>query len=330
MIISVSKRTDIPAFYSEWFYNRVEEGFVDVVNPFNTKQVSRISLLPDDVEAFVFWTKDARPMMKDFHKLDRYDKRFYFQYTITGYHNDIEKGIKDKPGIIENFKELSRILGPKRMIFRYDPILLSNKYTIEYHCKAFEKLCKTLMGYTNKCVISFLDMYTKTARNMKGIIYSSPNNKEQNIIAKNFSEIAKKYDMRIESCAEAIDLEKYGISHSSCIDGNLLREIIFGENFKDLYEDKKQDGRKECGCMVNRDIGVYNTCMHHCLYCYANYKYDIVKENFRNYNPKKTYLGPDPHEDSKITKVEPKKVLCATEKEKSPKEIKQIKNQKLF
>ena len=165
MIVSVSRRTDIPAFYSDWFFNRLKEGFVYVINPMNLKQISKVELTPDKVDCFIFWTKDATNMIDRLDELKDYN--YYFQYTITSYGKDVENGILDKKKIIESFKKLSDNIGKEKVILRYDPILLSKKYSIDYHCKAFDKLCSQLKGYTDKCVISFIDLYKKTERNTK-------------------------------------------------------------------------------------------------------------------------------------------------------------------
>lgn len=294
MIVSVSRRTDIPAFYSEWFYKRIEAGFVHVINPMNTKQVSKIALDPEHVDCFVFWTKDARPMTKDIDKLDKFN--YYFQYTITGYGPEVEKNIKNKNEIIENFKFLSRKIGKEKMILRYDPIFLTEKYTIDYHCGAFKKLCSKLKGYTTKCVISFIDLYKKTERNTKELHIIKFDEDLIKEIAKKFVQIANEYEITIESCAEEIDLTKYGIEQGSCIDAKLVGSILG-------YEiDVKQDNqRKGCKCVKSVDIGQYNTCMHHCLYCYANFNYDEVKKSYKLHNPNSTVLSGEIHPEAKIT-----------------------------
>ena len=303
MIVSVSRRTDIPACYSEWFYNRLDEGFVYVTNPMNAKQVSKVKLNPEDVECFVFWTKDARPMMDKLYKLDKYN--YYFQYTITGYEDDVEKNIHDKKGIIKNFKELSKLLGKERVILRYDPIFLSKKYTIEYHCEAFRKLLKEVGEYTEKCVISFIDMYKKTEKNMAGLeVLPFPDDKKIEIAGK-FLEIAKEYGVVIETCAEEINLT--GIEHGHCIDGRLIGKLV-GFEIKEVLD--KQ--RKFCGCLKCVDIGQYNTCTHLCAYCYANFNEKKVMENAKAHDPKSPYISGEGHPEAKITvrevtKLKPKK-----------------------
>ncbi|NLZ83374.1 MAG: DUF1848 domain-containing protein, partial [Clostridiales bacterium] len=169
MIVSVSRRTDIPAFYSDWFIDKINQGYLYVMNPFNRKQVSKIILSPDKVDCFVFWTKNAGPLMDKLHLLDERGYKYYFQFTITPYEGDIEPGIRNKDEVLVTFIELSQRIGKDKLVWRYDPILLSNKYNKEYHYTVFEEYCRRLGASTDKCVISFLDMYTKTKRNTKDL-----------------------------------------------------------------------------------------------------------------------------------------------------------------
>lgn len=302
MIVSVSRRTDIPAFYSEWFFNRLKEGYVYVVNPMNLKQISKIALTPDKVDCFVFWTKNAEPMLSRLDELK--DFKYYFQFTITGYDSDVEEGIKDKRRIIDTFKELSDKIGCQRVILRYDPILLTEKYTVEYHIKAFEKLCSQLTGYTEKCVISFIDLYKKTERNTKELGLVSMNMNDINEIADNFSRIAKRYNIVIETCSEGIDLSKYGILRGKCIDDKLVSRIMGCE----IQVNKDDTQREVCGCVKSIDIGQYNTCKHHCLYCYANFNYGQVEDNYLLHNKNSSVLIGDIRDDAKISERDMKSI----------------------
>lgn len=164
MILSVSRRTDIPAFYSDWFYNRIKEGYVLVRNPFNAHQVSRIKLSPEVIDCIVFWPKNPRAMMSRLSELKGYN--YYFQFTLTSYDNTIEVNVPQKKYIIDTFIELSNMIGKDRIIWRYDPILLTDRYDKQYHYKWFDYLAKRLKDYTNKCIISFMDLYRKTERNL--------------------------------------------------------------------------------------------------------------------------------------------------------------------
>ncbi|SQC07634.1 Domain of uncharacterised function (DUF1848) [Clostridium perfringens] len=295
MIISVSRRTDIPAFYSEWFFNRLKEGFVYVVNPMNLKQVSKIELIPETVDCFVFWTKNAKPMLNRLDELKDYN--YYFQYTITGYQSDVEKGILNKKEVINTFKELSKKIGKEKVILRYDPIFFSAKYSIEYHCEAFERLCAQLDGYTERCVISFIDLYKKTERNTKILDIIPMTMDCIKEISKRFALIASKHNMSIETCSEAYDLSQYGIKKGKCIDDDIISDIIGYE----LNVKKDDTQRDVCGCVKSIDIGQYNTCKHHCLYCYANFNYNQVQSNSKMYDKNYPLLSGKVREDAKIT-----------------------------
>lgn len=273
LILSVSRRTDIPAFYSEWFFNRIKEGYLLVRNPMNSHQVSRINLDPSAIDCIVFWTKNPRPMMNRLSELKAYN--FYFQFTLNSYDNTIELNVPKKKYLMDTFIELSEKIGKERVVWRYDPILLSDRFDKEYHCQWFEYLAERLRNYTNKCVISFLDMYSKTKRNLKDIELMPIDTSDMIEIASEFSRIANKYGLVIETCAEDIDLDECGIKHGKCIDDNLISKIIG----KEIAIAKDPNQRENCGCVKSIDIGAYNTCKHHCLYCYANFNEKMVYKN---------------------------------------------------
>lgn len=235
MIISASRRTDIPAIYWEWFQKRLQEQYVLVRNPLNLHQVSRISLRPEVVDGLVFWTKNPEPMLKQLSVLDAY--AYYFQFTLNAYAADVEAALPPLAVRIEIFRQLAQKIGAERMIWRYDPILLSARYDLQYHAAVFEELAAQLADSTKKCIISFLDYYPKI-----------------------------KAGLQLETCAEAIELADLGIGHASCIDAELLGRV--GGCRLDTVKDKNQRG--ECGCAASIDIGAYNTCLHGCIYCYAN------------------------------------------------------------
>lgn len=278
MIVSVSRRTDVPAFYSDWFYKRIEEGYVYTVNPFNPKQISKISLSRDVVDCFVFWTKNPLAMMGKLDLLEDY--MYYFQFTITGYGKDIEPNLPSKREVLlPTFMELSRKIGKDRMVLRYDPILLTQNYTKEYHIKAFEEITRTLKGYTTRVVISFVDLYAKIKSNMKAVKMLPLEEETIGEIAKAFAVIAKENDMSIESCSEVYNLTRYGIKAGACVDQVLIEQLT-GLRL-DVTKDLNQ--RKECGCVQSIDIGVYNTCLHGCKYCYANYSNTSVANAVKEY-----------------------------------------------
>ena len=284
MILSVSRRTDIPAFYWEWFLNRVKAGFVDVRNPMNIHQVSRIDIRPNVVDCIVFWTKNAGNIIPHLDQLKDY--KYYFQYTINPYNKLIEENVPLKKDIIENFKSLSEIIGPNKVIWRYDPILLTGNINIEYHLRYFEELAKRLQGYTQRCVISFVDLYKKTVSNTRDLMMREPTDNEMHILAQKLSIIAKNYKMEVLSCSENIDLDAEGVKHGCCIDRNLIEKIV---GYKiDVKKDKNQ--RKECGCVESVDLGAYNTCLHACKYCYANFNNAKVHTLSQMHNPLSTLL----------------------------------------
>lgn len=280
MILSVSRRTDIPNYYSEWFFNRIKEGFLYVRNPMNIHQVSEIKISPDVVDCIVFWTKNPKPMINKLDELKGY--KYYFQFTLTGYGKDVECKLPHKKNeIIPVFQELSRKIGKEKVIWRYDPIIFTDRYTPEYHLKAFEQIASSLRGYTEKCVISFVDTYTKNEKNMVSLNAYEMNKKQILNFAERLNKIALENDMEMGSCAEGIDLEKCGIKHNSCIDKRLIESIIGCK--LDVCKDKNQ--RKECGCIESVEIGTYNTCKNGCKYCYANYSENSVISNCNKYNP---------------------------------------------
>ena len=295
MILSVSRRTDIPAFYSDWFFNRVREGFVYVRNPMNIHQVSRITLSPDVIDCIVFWSKNPRPMLSRLDELQPY--MYYFQFTINPYDMELEQNVPTKNGIIETFKSLSDKIGPERVIWRYDPIILTDSISMSYHVKYFEELAKRLYGYTNTCVISFLDLYKKTERNLRNTSARELNANEMLDLARSLALIATCYGMRIQSCAEAIELGSVGIKHGRCIDSVLIEDLLGVK----LVVGKDKNQRPECGCVQSIDIGEYNTCRHNCKYCYANFNSETVKEKSLMHNPNSPLLIGDIMPEDKIS-----------------------------
>lgn len=280
MIISASRRTDIPAYYSAWFFNRLKEGYVLARNPMNFHQVGKINLSPDKVDGIVFWTKNPISMLHYLAELDKYN--YYFQFTLTAYGRDVEPNIPSKNDrIIPAFQQLSKSIGRERVIWRYDPIFFNDKYTIEYHCKSFKALAAKLGQYTEKCTVSFLDFYRHTAKHTQPLKIV-PESKEQQLeTMQRFVEIAKEYGFDIDTCSEAIELDKLGIAHAHCIDRERFERI--GKCRISVGKDPNQ--RLECGCIASIDIGAYNTCENGCLYCYANHSQNTVIKNVQLHNP---------------------------------------------
>lgn len=280
MIVSASRRTDIPTYYSEWFMNRIKEEYVLVRNPMNIHQVSRISLAADVVDGIVFWTKNPIPMLDKLDLLKDYT--FYFQFTVTPYGKDVEPNIPSKPDvIIPAFKRLSDLIGAEKVVWRYDPIMLNEKYTMEYHIQAFEKIASQLCKYTSKCTISFIDFYRNTTNNVKELNLSELPEEKIMKLSKALADIAHNYYLQIDTCAEKIELQQFGIEHARCIDDRLFEKILGCA----LQVDKDKNQRLECGCVASIDIGMYNTCKNGCRYCYANYSDAAVKNNTEKHNP---------------------------------------------
>ena len=283
MIIHASMRSDIPAFYSEWFTNRIREGYVRVRNPYDPLQVTEYSLDPEVVDLIVFCSKNPVPMLKYMDLLKSY--RTYWYITITPYEADIEPGlfktIVSKRKIIEAFLQISEIVGEEHIGWRYDPIFFNQKYTLDYHVKYFRMLADKLAGYTEKCTISFIDLYRNTQRNISPLNIQVPTEIQIEQLVTQFSEIAAQYGIYIDTCAEKIDLDKFGIKHAHCIDKDRLERI--GQYTLDIDKDKNQ--RTECGCFASIDIGTYNTCKNGCLYCYANFSQKAVCNNFGLHDP---------------------------------------------
>lgn len=295
MILSVSRRTDIPAFYSEWFFNRIKEGFVYVRNPMNIHQVSWIKLSPDVIDCIVFWSKNPRPMLNRLHELEGY--MYYFQFTINPYDIGLEQNVPTKNGIIDTFKELASKIGPDRVIWRYDPIILTDNITLDYHIKYFEEIARRLQGYTKTCVISFLDLYKKTERNLRNSSARELAQSEMLKIATHISHIAHRYGITVQSCAEKIELDCIGIRHGHCIDSVLIEDLLGVK----LVVSKDKNQRPECGCVQSIDIGEYNTCSHNCKYCYANFNGQKVQEKVRLHDPNSPLLIGNIKPDDKIT-----------------------------
>lgn len=274
MILSVSRRTDIPNYYADWFYNRIKEGFLYVRNPFNPHQISRIPLSPDVVDCIVFWTKNPEKMLNRLEELKDYP--YYFQFTLTGYGKDMEPGIPHKRDhMLGVFQRLSDQIGAERVVWRYDPILFNSVYTPEYHLKAFEEIAGNLNGYTLKAVISFVDLYAKAKDRMKELNLRMPSEEEMVSFARKLAEIAGKNHMSIEACAERTDLQKAGVKPGSCIDRALIEKIIGCK----IEGSRDKNQREACGCLESVEVGTYDTCQNGCRYCYANGKSEQTDQN---------------------------------------------------
>ena len=266
MIINTGMRTDIPAFYYEWLINRIKEGFVLVRNPYNPSQVTRYSLSPEVVDLIAFCTKNPAPMLPHMDTLKPY--RQYWFVTITPYGKDVEPNVPDMQKVMEDFKKLSDIVSVDSVGWRYDPIFVDDKHSVNWHIDQFEQMTATLSGYTKTCVISFIDIYKKVERNFPDA--REVFKKDRLTIGKAFIEIAKQHDMIIRPCAEGNDLASYGADCSGCMTVKTF-ETALHERL-DVPKRSKNQRNGECACLLGTDIGAYDTCGHLCKYCYGEHE----------------------------------------------------------
>lgn len=280
MILMVSGRCDIVAFHTKWFMNRYKEGFVDVRNPFNPKLVSRINF--DNVDLIMFCTKNPIPIVP---YLKEIDKPILFHVTLTSYNKDIEPNVPDKKKVIEAIKEISKIIGNDNVYVRYDPILINDKYTVDYHIKAFDKLCKLLNGYTKHIIISFIDIYKNVKNNSKYLNLKDMTDDDYKRIGLSFSRSANDNGMSVQTCFEERDLTEFGFIKEDC----LSRTLAYKMTGK-IYKEQTIRKEKKCHCVQMVDIGTYNTCRHLCKYCYANYDEKQVNNNIKKHNPNSSLL----------------------------------------
>lgn len=283
MILNTGARTDIVQYFTPWLLRRFKEGFVYVRNPIFPNKVTRYDLSPEKIDAIVFCSKNYEPILPYINEICK-KYRTYFFYTITAYGKDIEPGVPSLEKSVKTLIELSKIVGKEKIAWRYDPILLTKKYTIEIHAKTFEYLAKNLAPYIDRCIFSFVEMYKKLQFNMPELIPFSENNIEE--IAQILGEIANKYKIKIQSCATNTDFSRYGIRRSGCI---TLETLGNANNCK--FRALKHSGmRFGCACFINHDIGEYETCPNGCKYCYANKNHENAKKCFLEHNPNSPIL----------------------------------------
>lgn len=270
MIISASRRTDIPAFYADWFMERIRAGHCDVANPYNRNQVSRVSLKPADVDVIVFWTRNPAPLLPHLAELDARGLRYYFQVTLMANPSLLDPGSRPLEESIRTFTALSDRIGPARVIWRYDPIVLSNLTDPAFHRETFAFIATALNGRTQRVVISFVDLYKSILARMRrlessGLRLMPAEGPHLPGLARSLVEIAGSHGMSLFSCAEKIDLQPFGVKPGKCVDDRLIAEL-FGLT---VPHRKDPHQRAACGCIPSRDIGTYDTCPNHCVYCYA-------------------------------------------------------------
>jgi len=286
MIISASRRTDIPAFYAKWFINRIRVGYCTVPNPFNPKQVSRISLRPEDVDVIVFWTRFPGPLMPFLNELDERGYRYYFLYTLMNNPKVLEPKSPSHRKSLHIFKRLSNRIGSEKMIWRYDPIMFTSMTDVAFHREAYQRIATELKGHTARSIISVVDIYRKAGKRLallekEGVHLVTPSKEAFGRFMADISATARMNGMKIQSCAEASGLEMYGIGPGKCVDDRLIR-YVFGS---DVTHVKDPSQRSLCGCVASRDIGMYDTCLFGCVYCYATNHFDRAKDRYRKSHP---------------------------------------------
>ena len=298
MILNTGSRTDIPAFYSDWFYNRIQEGYCLVRNPYYPEQVTKYVLSPQVIDAIVFCTKNPQPMLDRLSLLSQYCT--FWLVTITPYEQDIEPCVPRWSKVIDNFRYLSRQVGVDRMSWRYDPIFISQKYSVSYHIERFEQMAEDLQGYTRQCVVSFIDLYEKTKRNFPQARSVTAAQQEQ--LIETFSKIAAAKGMQIHLCCEDRALTRANVDADGCLSQTVLERAIGSA----LHVPKKKMARDACSCLLGADIGMSNTCGHGCLYCYANYDNESVRANRKLHDPASPLLIGHLHETDIIKEAEQK------------------------
>ncbi len=286
MIVSASRRTDLPAYYSEWFLNRLREGYALYRNPMNHSQVCRVNLAPEEVDCIVFWTKDPAPMMKQLEQLDTMGYHYYFQFTLTPYDTSIEVNLRDKKEILYTFRKLSERIGRHRVLWRYDPIILNESLAAEKHLSRFEYLCRELMEFTEVCTISFVDSYQKLSHQVREQVIREITQEQMHQLASSMASIGQSRGIELRACCEATDLSVDGVKPASCIDQSVIEKIC-GHPIK-AKKDKNQ--RLGCGCMQSVDIGAYNSCRSGCIYCYANHSEASIHKNCQRHDPNSPFL----------------------------------------
>jgi hypothetical protein len=291
MIISASRRTDIPACYSEWFMQRIRAGYFYRVNPYNSRQVSGFSLQPEDLDAICFWTKNPQPLLPFLDELDGRGFRFYFQFTLNPYGTEFEPGVAQLDERIATFRELANRIGPERVIWRYDPIIVSSVTPVAWHLEQAERIAGRLHQATCRLVFSFCDFYGKgNGRLYKALagsgitlqdITAPDMSTDRDRLVHGFRSIADSHMLQLFSCSETIDLSAFGVESGACIDGKLIQALFGGD--PSLIKDKYQ--RPACGCVAAVDMGSYNTCRLGCTYCYANFNARTIAGNCRKHFP---------------------------------------------
>ncbi len=278
MIINTGGRTDTVQYFTEWLLKRFDDGYVLSRNPMFVNKVTRYELDPKVVDCVVFCSKNYRPILKDLHRItDRFNT--YFHYTITAYGKDIEPGVPSIDESIETLKELSAMVGRKRISWRYDPVLLTERYTVERHLETFADMAERISPYVDRCIFSFVEMYEKLQFNMPELIVLMEDDKLR--LAEGMGRIAGDKGIVLQTCGTDVDYTRFGIRQSGC----MTLDIIGNANGVEFKELKHRGMRAGCHCIESRDIGWYDTCMNGCKYCYANSNSKKAFDNYREHDP---------------------------------------------
>ncbi len=294
MIISASRRTDIPGFYAEWFMNRIRAGYCTVPNPFNLGQVSRVPLTPEDVDVIVFWTRYPRPLFRHLRQLESWGYHYYFQVTLMDNPRVIDTKGPALEASLRAFQELADHVGPDRVIWRYDPIVFTPKTEATFHLQTYERIARRLKGHTRRSVISVVDVYRKSRHRLRELAakgYEVLDHRKEardryGALMRAIAEIADASSMEVMSCAEKDDLHTYGIRAGKCVDDELIARV-----FGIAVPGKKDPAqRKACGCVASKDIGMYDTCLFGCEYCYATKGLAQARMNRRAHDPESPSL----------------------------------------
>lgn len=293
MIISASRRTDVPAFYSRWLMTRLEAGCCQVPSPFNPKQVTEVPLKPEEVDVIVFWTRNASPLLPYLGELDRRGYRYYFLYTVMDNPRAVDPRCPPLREALATFKTLSDRIGPERVLWRYDPILFSSATGPAFHRKTYETIATQLQGYARRSIISLVTVYKKARQRLSalrqaGIELTECHEEDFGGLMRFLASVARDKGMALSSCAQERDLVPYGILPGKCIDDGLIREVfgLEGSHAKDPSQ------RRACGCVKSKDIGMYDTCVYGCAYCYATTSFEKARENYRRHDPNAPSLIP--------------------------------------
>lgn len=294
MIISASRRSDIPAFYLEWFIRRLREGFALVRNPINPRQVSRIDLSPETVDGIVFWSKNPAPLLRRLDDLRDYS--FYVQFTINPYGRDLEGNLPEEEHLFATFEALAEAIGPERVVWRYSPVIVNAAYSEAFHLDSFAEYARRLNGLTCKCNLAFLDIYAKIRRSMRALgISDMPEDIKKRMASLMFA-IAKAEGITLGACGN-LDLAAAGVPPARCVDAALL-EALGG---KPVRYRKDPGQRSDCYCTLSADIGSYNTCPHECAYCYANYSPKTARKRLAAHDPASPMLCDQPRQGDVVT-----------------------------